>query len=55
VQALVQFLEIRQRLQDFALDPVMPDRLEWKWSSSGQFSTGPVYKTLLLGAALSAR
>jgi uncharacterized membrane protein len=55
VQALVQFLEIRQRLQDFALDPVMPDRLEWKWSSSGQFSTGPAYKTLFLGAALSAR
>jgi hypothetical protein len=35
VHVLVQFLKIRQRLQDFVLDPVTPDRLEWKWSSSG--------------------
>jgi hypothetical protein len=49
VQVLVQFLEIRQRLQDFTLDLVTPDRLEWKWSSSGQFSTGSAYKTLFLG------
>jgi hypothetical protein len=39
MQVLVQFLEIRQRLQDFALDPDTPDRLEWKWSSPGQFTT----------------
>jgi hypothetical protein len=49
VQVLVQFLEIRQRLQDFMLDPVTPDRLEWKWSSSGQFSIGSAYNTLFLG------
>jgi hypothetical protein len=49
VSVLVQFLELRQRLHDFALDASTPDHLEWKWSSSVQYSAGSAYKVLFFG------
>jgi hypothetical protein len=49
IPVLMQFLSIRQWLQEFHLDPSTPDRLEWKWTSSGEFSASSAYKALFLG------
>jgi hypothetical protein len=49
VPLLIQYLEVRQRLGDITLYPVVPDWLQWRWSTSGSFSTSSSYTALFTG------
>jgi hypothetical protein len=56
IPVLVQFLQLRQRLDEVVLqhDP-RPDRLVWKWSASGTFSTSSAYKAVSGASGHSSR
>jgi hypothetical protein len=45
VPVLVQFLQLHQHLQHFQL----ADRVLWRWSSTGQYSSASAYTALQLG------
>jgi hypothetical protein len=49
VLVLMQYLELRQRLQHRSVQPGMPDRFLWKWCSSGTYSSASFYRVLFLG------
>jgi hypothetical protein len=50
VPVLTQYLELRERLQDQALDPNTPDAFVWRWEPSGVFSIHSAYAAMSLGA-----
>jgi hypothetical protein len=47
VQVLVQFINLYQRLQGVHLSHAVADRLEWRWSANGTYSSRSAYATLL--------
>jgi hypothetical protein len=49
VQVLVQYMQLYQRLQAIQLTPSEQDRLEWRWSSNGSYSSRSAYAALMLG------
>jgi hypothetical protein len=49
VLVLVQFVLLHQRMQEVQLNPSMPDRLQWRWTSNGVYSSRSAYAALLLG------
>jgi hypothetical protein len=49
VPVLVQFVQLRQRLQNFVLHPSLQDRVVWKWCASGQYSCSSAYQAMFLG------
>ncbi|OEL24169.1 hypothetical protein BAE44_0014812, partial [Dichanthelium oligosanthes] len=49
VPVIVQFLQLKQRLQGTVLDPASLDRVVWKWCPSGQYSCSSAYQAFFLG------
>jgi hypothetical protein len=49
VLVLTRYVETMQRLQDVFLDATVLDRLEWCWTSSGEYISSSAYRTLFLG------
>jgi hypothetical protein len=43
----VQFINPYQRLQGVHLSHAVADRLEWRWSANGTYSSRSAYATLL--------
>jgi hypothetical protein len=48
IPILVQYLHLRQQLDDVALDHEVDDRIIQKWSSTGQYSTSSAYQLMFL-------
>jgi hypothetical protein len=48
---IMQFLELRQRLLDVKLNSDTEDRLVWRWTASGQYSSSSAYAAMFLGQA----
>jgi hypothetical protein len=48
VQAIIQFLQLAQLLEEVALQPGRADSFFWRWSSSGQYSSASAYSALFL-------
>jgi hypothetical protein len=46
VPVLIQYLELHQRLQHIELDGQLPDKVEWRWTASGQYSSTSAYAAL---------
>jgi hypothetical protein len=42
-------IEIRQRLETVELNPDADDRMVWRWTSSGTYSSSSAYSALCLG------
>jgi hypothetical protein len=49
VPAIVQYLQLRERLDDTVLQQGVQDRVIWKWTSSGVYSARFAYAALTLG------
>ncbi|OEL34948.1 hypothetical protein BAE44_0004033, partial [Dichanthelium oligosanthes] len=49
VPVIIQFLQLRQRLQGTVLDPTHQDGVVWKWCPSGQYSCSSAYQAFFLG------
>jgi hypothetical protein len=49
VQVLVQYVQVYKRLQTIQLIPDGEDRLEWRWSLDGSYSSRSAYAALMLG------
>jgi hypothetical protein len=49
ISAIVQYLHLRTRLQNVALDPSVIDRTLWKWSSSGVYLARSAYAMFFQG------
>jgi hypothetical protein len=49
VPTLVQYLELRRRLENRAVQEGVTDRFVWKWCSSGSYSASSAYIGLLAG------
>jgi hypothetical protein len=49
VPVLTQFLRLVDALQLVVLAPGTPDRVEWKWSSTAEYSASTAYKAFFLG------
>jgi hypothetical protein len=41
--ALVQYLQIRSRIQGTQLHPSRPDKIIWRWTASGLYSSASTY------------
>jgi hypothetical protein len=54
---LMQYLELRQRLQQCSVQSGVPDCFVWKWCSSGTYSSASAYRALFIGqlATLGAK
>jgi hypothetical protein len=48
VQVIVQYIRVWDLLLDFALTETR-DRFIWKWTASGEFSSGSAYRALFFG------
>jgi hypothetical protein len=48
IPVLVQYLELRQQLDQVLLQVGTQDRLEWRWLASAQFSTQSAYQAMFL-------
>jgi hypothetical protein len=51
VPILMQYLDLRQWLENWSVHPGMSDHFVWKWCSSGTYSTASAYRALFLGQA----
>jgi hypothetical protein len=51
VPMLMQYLDIRSRLQGVVLSSNTSDTLHWRWNASGLYSSNLAYSTLFLGSA----
>jgi hypothetical protein len=49
IPAIVQYLHLRARLENVALDPSIFDRTIWKWLSSGVYSASSAYTMFFEG------
>jgi hypothetical protein len=49
IPVLVQYLQLRERLQVVTLQPEVPDSITWRWSACGSYSASSAYSALLLG------
>ncbi|CAM0872787.1 unnamed protein product [Alopecurus aequalis] len=52
VPVLTQFLQLVDALQHVVLSAGTPDRLEWKWTPSSQYSTSSAYRAFHIGLEL---
>jgi hypothetical protein len=49
IPVLLQYVEIRQRVETVVLEPATEDCLVWRWSSSGTYSSSLTYTALFYG------
>jgi hypothetical protein len=49
VPVLMQYLTLRQHLDDIALSSGIANKLVWKWTASSQYSSSSVYAAMFLG------
>jgi hypothetical protein len=49
VPVIVQYIELRQQVQQVALVPGSQDRLVWRWCASGCYSANSAHKFLFQG------
>jgi hypothetical protein len=52
VLVLVQYVQLRERMMEVALDSASQDRFLWKWCPSGQYSSQTAYSALFLGQTM---
>jgi hypothetical protein len=48
VPVLMQYLTLRQQLDDIALSSGIVNKLVWKWTALGQYSSSSVYAAMFL-------
>jgi hypothetical protein len=46
IPVLVQYIQLRHRLKGVVLQPGTPDRVLWKWCTSGQYSMSSAYRAM---------
>jgi hypothetical protein len=46
---IIQYLDVHQRVEVVVLDLQMEDRLGWRWTSSGIYSSSSAYEALFYG------
>jgi hypothetical protein len=51
IPVLMQYVVMYQRLQGVHLSPGIADRLDWRWSGNGSYSSRSAYAALFLGQA----
>jgi hypothetical protein len=51
VPVLLQYLDVRQRLQQVRLSQNVSDRFAWRWSASGNYSSRSAYTAMFFGEA----
>jgi hypothetical protein len=49
VPVLMQYLSLREKLQDMALDQSMPAILEWRWCANASYSSKSTYLAMFYG------
>jgi hypothetical protein len=49
IPVLMQYLTLRQQLDDIGLSLGTTDRLVWKWTASSQYSSSSAYAAMFLG------
>jgi hypothetical protein len=50
--ALIQYLQVREGVDQVELTLGIRDQLEWKWSASGQYSMQSAYNAMFMGQTL---
>jgi hypothetical protein len=50
--ALIQYLQVREGVDQVELTLGIQDQLEWKWSASGQYSMQSAYNAMFMGQTL---
>jgi hypothetical protein len=48
IAILMQYLHLRQKLEDVSLSQGVADMLIWKWTTSGQYSSSSAYAAMFL-------
>jgi hypothetical protein len=49
IPTIVQYLHLRERIQQVALQPDVQDSFTWRWLASGEYSSRSAYAALHLG------
>lgn len=49
VPLLIRFLQLSDQLQELQTDSSEHDKVIWRWTASGQFSTASAYRSMFLG------
>jgi hypothetical protein len=49
IPVLIQYVELRQRLEAILLNSDVEDRWVWRWTASGMYSSSSAYSALCLG------